>query len=54
MVNSASFPRFVKVVGEKGGGGGGGALKLKFEGAVPHAVALYLPGDFFLTLSVAV
>ena len=51
MVNSASFPRFVKVVGEKGGGG---ALKLKFEGAVPHAVALYLPGDFFLTLRVAV
>ena len=46
MVKSASFPRFVKV---------GEAPKVvcyKFEGAAPHAVALYLPGNF-LTLRVA-
>ena len=29
------------------GGGSSKVVCYKFEGAVPHAVALYLPGDFF-------
>ena len=39
-------------VGGGGGGGGGGDSKVvsyKYDGAAPHAVALYHPGNFFNT-----
>ena len=50
MVNSASFPRFVKVVVVvvvvvRVGGGSSKVVCYKFEGAAHHAVALNLPGD---------
>ena len=49
MVNSASFPWFVKVLVVVGGGGSSKVVCYKFEGAAPHAVALNHPGDFSST-----
>ena len=43
----ASFSKFVKVFGV----GDSKVVSYKYEGAAPHAVALYHPGNFFNTES---
>ena len=47
----ASFPKFVKVCVCVCEGGNSKVVSYKYEGAAPHAVALYHPGNFFNTES---